>query len=463
MEQKTAAFIEKHHLLEPGAVVLAGISGGPDSLALLHFLCSIREEWGFRLIALTADHGLRGTQSEDDVIYVKKLCEKWDVEYVETFLDVETYKARTGKGTQVAARELRYQFYEEKMRAFRADFLALGHHGDDQAETILMRLVRSPGMAALTGIPVKRSFAGGFLIRPLLAVSKKDIEFYCKQHRIVPRRDPSNEEDSYTRNYYRLHVMPHLKKKNPRLHQSMQRLSERAAEDEGYLNEQAEQVFDKAVSLAETERKAEVDLPSFKSVSPALQRRVFHLILRYLYFSVPSDLFFNHEKQFFDLLRSQRANVSVDLPGGLKMAKAYETIRFYFYNPAVTSYFQRLEVPGTVSLPDGSFITALVSDSPTQSSAYTQVIETTGLTFPLIVRTRKPGDKMRIKGLNGRKKLKDIFIDEKVPKPERDTWPVVTTADGQIIWLAGLKKGVIKSSGRREKFLQLHYQKNGEM
>lgn len=459
LETEVNKFIEKQKLLHKHAVILVGVSGGPDSMALLHFFQSLQEEWDLRLIAVTADHGLRGKESRQDVDYVRSICESWNIEFVETFLDVPSYKKDRGLGTQVSARKLRYQFYEEQMQRFGADYLALGHHGDDQAETVLMGVTRGTSLSALKGIPAKRPFAGGWIVRPFLAATKKQIEAYCQKYNIMPRIDPSNMEDTYTRNYFRLHIIPLLKKKNPNFLNNIQRLSESVVEDELFLGQEAQKLFEKEVELPEHSRSANFKIESFAKFPIALQRRAFHLILNYLYCSMPPDLSYVHEEQFFNLLSNSKANAAVDLPGGLKMVKAYHFINFYFEKDREKSFYITLDGPDRVLLPGGSELIASITNDPTEDSRYDITYDLARISWPLSVRSRKNGDKMRVRGMNGTKKIKDIFIDEKVPLSQRESWPVVEDGEGNILWLAGLKKGVGNDSEKAVKFLRLHYDK----
>ncbi|WP_407272599.1 tRNA lysidine(34) synthetase TilS [Radiobacillus sp. PE A8.2] len=461
MEEKVTAYIRKHQLFHQQAVVLVGVSGGPDSMALLHFLCAIREQWGLRLIALSVDHGLRGEQSKQDVLYVKQMCEQWDVEFCETFLDVSSYKIKERKGTQLAARELRYQYFKRMMQEYRADYLALGHHADDQTETMMMRFVRGANPDALAGIPIKRSFEQGYIVRPFLGVSKQIIETYCDKHEISPRKDPSNDQDTYTRNFYRIHILPLLKQQNPNVLMSTQRLSEAISEDAIYLNEQAQKLIIASVELKKNRSEAILDIKRFKQYPIALQRRAYHLILNYLYPTIPTDLNYIHEDHFFYLLHNNKPNVSIDFPLGLKLIKSYDIILFRFGEFQPVEYVMQLTIPGSISLPDGGMIVSSITKFPKEESENIYVCEMDTIRTPLIVRTREPGDKMKIRGMNGSKKIKDIFIDEKIPVQKRATWPIVLDSKGNILWLIGLKKGFHEvQSASDGNFLQLHYKNN---
>ncbi|MDC3417913.1 tRNA lysidine(34) synthetase TilS [Aquibacillus salsiterrae] len=458
MENEVKAFIKKHDLLHEGATVLIGVSGGPDSMALLHFFCKIRKDYHLNIIALSIDHGLREEQSHQDVEYVRQICLEWKINFYETFLDVPTYKRSTGLSTQVAAREMRYRFFEEQMRRFQADFLALGHHGDDQAETILMRLIRNTTPNGLIGIPVKRRFATGQLIRPFLAVSKKEIEAYCQVYGIKPRRDPSNGETVYTRNHLRHNILPLLREQNPSIHKHMQALSELLREDESYLHQEAKKVFH---SIVQIDNKSEVsfNIDDFLRYPFALQRRTYHLILNYLYDNVPEGLSYVHEQQFFHLIHNEKANVTLDFPNGLLVTKSYTRVLCYFKNNADLHYEFTLDVPGQITLPNGSVITSVFTDNYEEEQSKNVMILPDSIPpqYPFLVRTRRPGDRMLIRGLNGTKKVKDIFIDEKIPKYLRDSWPVITGQQDDVLWLVGVKKGKVESDIDKQRYVRLHY------
>lgn len=214
MDNAVRAFIKRHQLVRSHTTVLLAVSGGPDSMALLHFFYKMRTAWDLRLIAVSIDHGLRGQESLDDLHFVRRACQKRGIEFAGTSLDVPAYQAEKQVGTQKAARDMRYQFFAEQMNLYQADYLAFGHHADDQLETMLMGLIHSASVKSLAGIPVERAFASGKIIRPFLGVTKDQIERYCRQHALEPRRDPSNASDTYTRNDYRHNILPLLKAKN---------------------------------------------------------------------------------------------------------------------------------------------------------------------------------------------------------------------------------------------------------
>jgi len=461
MEQKVVAYIKKHKLLERNTTVLVGVSGGPDSMALLSLLHSIRGDWGLKLVALSVDHGLRGKASLDDVAYVQHICKQWGIIFEGTSVDVASYKEMYQKGTQVAARELRYQFFKEQMEAYDADYLALGHHADDQLETMIMNLARSGNPNALSGIPVKRPFATGLIIRPLLCVTKDDLESFCKSRKIIPRIDVSNEDTTYTRNAVRKYVAPYMKELNPNVHRSLQHMSMSMQADNAYLEKLTREMVDRIVTFTSGEKKASFETKSFGSFADALQRRAFHLILNHLYNEIPKSLSYMHEENFLQLVHSDAGNKEMDLPGPLKVVKAYQNVLFMESEPVSINvpYNITVNIPGETTLPDGSKLIASESSDPSNKGKYTYSCSYNEVILPLRVRTRRAGDRMAWKGLNGHKKVKDIFIDHKVPLYMRNDWPIVEDAAGRILWIVGLKKSVYNSHESVQPSIQLTYEK----
>jgi tRNA(Ile)-lysidine synthase len=453
-------FINKHQLLLPRTTVLVAVSGGPDSMALLHYFKTIREEWDLRIIALSVDHELRGEESREDLEYVEHICQEWGIEFVGTSIDVVGYKKKNHVGTQVAARNVRYDFFTEQMLLFKANYLAFGHHGDDQAETMIMRMVRTADSSSLSGIPIKREFAGGYIIRPFLCIARKDIDGYCQMHGIHPRIDPSNASTDYTRNFYRIKVLPLLKSKNSNIHKTIQHLSESLQEDEEFLQTEAKKLFEEVVDLIENPRKATVEIDVFQSHASALQRRVYHLILNYLYQGdLPTDLTYSQQEEFFSLMGNNKGNVQIDFPRHLKVEKAYNKLIFYFQQEEKCwpEFHETISVPSELILPNGNKVIATYMEEVPNQNKYTYICLADKVELPLHIRTRQDGDRMYWPGLNGSKKIKDIFIDAKIPLQERNSWPLVTDNKGDILWLVGLKKRDPIPNQSDSLYIQLYY------
>ncbi|WP_270182892.1 tRNA lysidine(34) synthetase TilS [Alkalihalobacillus sp. CinArs1] len=453
MQQDVDRFIQKHDLLHEGDVVVAGVSGGPDSVALLHYLNKL----GLKLIAAHVDHKLRGAESAEDLSFVKRMCEREGIQFESASIDVEKYKKEKGVSTQVAARECRYDFFHQVMNKYNATSLALAHHGDDQIETMLMRQVHG-SISGLSGIAVKRKFASGLLIRPLLGVTKEQILSYCEEHSLPFRIDPSNESDNYMRNRFRKQVLPFLKEENPNVHVRYQLYSERMQSDEDYLMELAGSRLDEVI-IDQNDKIVKIDNKSYHYLPIPLQRRVIHLILNYLYKSnAPFSSI--HIEDLRSLLDSEHPSASLDLPLELRAVKSYDTCCFTFETfREVESYTKQLDSPGSVETPLGTITATLVDELPLNLSGEDLIIEST--MFPVTVRSRRAGDRIQPKGMIGTKKVKDIFIDRKINRSERDSWPIVESSDGTIIWVAGLTRSEkVTLPAKRKKLVHLHYEKN---
>ncbi|BAC12033.1 cell-cycle protein [Oceanobacillus iheyensis HTE831] len=443
MKQSILSFIQKHQLLKEGAKIIVGVSGGSDSMALLHFLKNLQEQWEIEVIALTINHQLRGEDSTADQKFVEQWCFHSDIRCIAHQVDVGEYQRQYRVSEELAARRLRYEIYEAEMRKQGADYLALGHHGDDQVETLFMRLTRVATSNAFEGIPVKRSFASGQLIRPFLCVNKQLILNYVKENEVPFREDQTNKDNKYTRNYYRNEIIPLLTKNNERLFITAQRLSETLREDENYLAKEANRMVEEVIIWDENFSKISFSNQAFIERPHALQRRAYHLILNYLYDTLPKDLSYIHEEKFFALIERQEGNTYIDFPLSLRVENSYGKIQLYFPNrhPRHSVFHLPLQVPDQVELPDGARITSEWIDATLDKNSRNNIIiPIDSVALPLHIRTRKPGDRMTWDGLKGTKKLKDIWIDAKIPTNERDTWPIVTDDNNTIIWLVGLKK-----------------------
>lgn len=451
-------FIKKHKLIHNGDTVVVGVSGGPDSMALLHFLHTLQEGWNLTVVAAHVDHAFRGDASYEDLLYVRDYCHNRGIVFEGTRLDVPAYVEERGVSSQVGARELRYQFFEKVMRTYNADRLALGHHGDDQIETMLMREVRGSYGFQLGGIPVKRAFATGEIIRPFLSVTKRTLESYCDKSGLLPRIDASNTSDHYTRNRFRKTLLPFMKQENPNVHTVFQRRSEWLTEDERYLTEAAKEALAALVDTWQADRIVlRIDL-FLRSAKP-LQRRMIHLILNYLYNGNVTCILPHHVEQAMMLMHDSHPSHQLDFPKGLKMVRSYNHCRFSFADEGERSpYMKALPLGEEVDVPRGAIRSELCETLPVDQGNDVFVGDGDRITFPLRVRTRQKGDRIRLN--NRSHKVKKIFIDHKIDRNDRDTWPIVEDAEGNILWVVGLKHSdIVNATKDTTRFLILTFTK----
>jgi len=436
--KKLIEYIREQNIRKNSTVVV-GVSGGPDSMALLHALYSIHKEYSFHLIVAHVDHMFRGQESYEDLLYVSEWCQQYAIQFESTRVNVPLFMDETGQGSSLAARNCRYAFFDEVMQKYNADYLALAHHGDDQIETILMRLVRGTSSKGIAGILPKRFFSCGEIIRPLLALTKKDLEDYCKAQNIVPRIDPSNEKNTYTRNRFRHTVLPFIKNENPLAHERFNEFSMQQVEDEAYLMELTKKHLNKVIRNKDS-GTINIDILLFQSMAISLQRRGIQLILDYIYEEIPSNLSSSHIRKIIGMVREGKTTWKLDFPKGLKVYRSYNDLLFTFEEKKALPYEIIVEIPSTVVLPNGMSLIVKIEEEKVEPSNDTFCIPLKSVSLPIIVRTRKDGDRMSLKGMNGSKKIKDIFINEKVHQSLRDEWPIIIDQLGSILWVPLVKK-----------------------
>ncbi|WP_017754936.1 tRNA lysidine(34) synthetase TilS [Calidifontibacillus oryziterrae] len=455
---KVEDFIKKHHLLKKGTTVVVGVSGGPDSISLLHYLWKTREKWSLTIIAAHVDHMFRGSESYEDLLFVKRFCNEYNILFEGNSIDVSAYARTHQLSSQVAARECRYDFYKLVMEKYNGDYLALAHHADDQVETMLMRLVRGSYGIGLAGIPIKRSFYNGTIIRPFLCLTKYEIEQYIDEFNLQYRIDPSNDKDAYQRNRFRHHIMPFLKKENPNVAERFQTLSEYITEDNELLEALAHKEIE-GILVEKNEQKVVFSISQFLLLPISLQRRGIQLILKYLYKTIPSNITTIHNSQLLSLLSNEHPSGMLNFPKGLVVTRSYDqcTLAFSGKCEKVQPFDILLPVPGEVSLNGYGSIKAEWIDhlSEKLKSIDFFVCDSKEIALPIHIRSRNNGDRMTIKGMKGTKKIKDIFIDEKIPMEKRSLWPIVTDANGNVLWLPYLKKSAFSIESQKN-----NYQKN---
>ncbi|MFC0216109.1 hypoxanthine phosphoribosyltransferase [Paenibacillus chartarius] len=456
--RRTERRIRAAGLLRQGDAMVVAVSGGPDSVALLHvlFALSQKPEWAWQLIVAHVDHGFRGAESASEADFVERMAAQLGLPCAVAKLDMPAELAASGDNAQAAARERRYEFLLETAQRWGAEKLALAHHADDQAETVLMRVLRGTSMSGLAGIPERRTEKKVELIRPFLRIYKSEILSYIEANNLPYVQDSSNSSLKYSRNRIRLDVIPYLRMVNPQLSEALNRLAETAADEDAYIAEQAREAFARIVRTGMEDtgagRSCELDRRAFAGLPVALQRRLVKLILSYL---ISGDLveFPILERARLAMLQEGTPHLALDLGAGCRLRREYDRIRFAVQSPLSPSppTFEYIWREGTERLPLPELHAELRFERPaaegttgsvttpreTENSA---IFDGDLLEFPLTVRSRRSGDRMRPIGLNGSKKVKDIFIDEKVPQSTRDRLPIVTDAAGRILWIPGVKR-----------------------
>ena len=436
-------FIASHELVVKGDHILAAVSGGPDSIALIHYL-NDRYMGNCHLSVAHVEHGLRGKESIEDMEFVEEFCKKWSIPFYSHQPNIGKLKKEKGISTQEAARMARYSWFQTLMPTISANKLALAHHGDDQIETILMRQVRG-SLAGLAGIPVKRLLGNLSIIRPFLCVEKKDILTYCKEKGLSFRIDQTNETNTYQRNRFRKKILPFLKEENPKVHEAFQRQSEWIKEDNDFLQSLAETEIKTAVSSQKLD-EISINIQSFLQIPIALQRRGVHLLLNYLSEDIGNLVTAKHLDSVVSLLKKDSPSGILHLPKGVRVEKSYNDCVLSLRNPSVHVPLEIIEIPipGMVPLKKGKITSSIVKEAvyrKEKNAVFTADLNK--LSIPLFIRSRQEGDRISPLGLNGSKKLKNLFMEEKIPKADREQWPVIMDKNGKVIWVPLLKRSNI--------------------
>ncbi len=469
LTKKVRKTIKKYSMLQQEDRVLIGLSGGPDSVCLAVALHEIKDSFDLSLHALYVNHGLRPEESREEEDFCRRFCDGLGIDFYVESIDVKEHSQAKKLNLQEAARELRYDVFERTALKIGADQIALAHSADDQAETVLMRLLRGAGRKGLSGIPPVRRLgyriqssplrnrgfldkgAGKlgnnksiFIIRPLIEVQRQEIEEHLLQNsefRIPNSKvpfmvDSSNLKKDYSRNWLRLEVIPLLKEQNPSFVESVNRTAEVLRDEDEYLEIATTKTMMRLITR-KTDKMIELFLVPLMNIEKSILRRVFRRALAEI--GADRGIELVHIDDIIRLVRESNSGDMINLPKGIRAVKKYSTLLITRELPAVIKT-QNIDIPGEINL-DGCGLT-LISELTENKAKYdgskVSVFDYDSLTLPLKVRSRDQGDYFYPSGLGGKKKLQDFFVDEKVPRETRDSVPVIVSGE-DIIWIAGYR------------------------
>lgn len=419
---KASQFLNKN--LKDNDTIVIGVSGGPDSMALLNLAILCNKQ--IKIICAHINHNVR-KESYEEAIMVENYCNKHNVIFKQ--MVIENY---SDENFHNQARKKRYDFYEKLVNEYGAKYLLTAHHGDDLMETMLMRIVRGSTLSGYAGFSEIEKRDKYTIIRPLIHHTKDEILSYVIKNDIPYAVDASNEKDVYTRNRFRKYILPGLKKENTNVHDKFYDLSILLKESSEFISNVAEE------KLKECYKDKKINLNYFKSYHDVIKREILKHILWEIYHD---EIFLIKNSHINQILELTKANAELDLPKNVKINKSYDYITFDT-NEIRADYF--IEIKEQVQLPNGKALK--VSKSVNDKSNNVIRLSSDEITLPLFVRNRKAGDKIVLKGLNQHKKVKDILINEKVPKIDRENIPIVVDKSGEIVWIPGLKKSKFDKS-----------------
>ncbi len=430
--QQISSLVQEYDMLPSGTTILCAVSGGADSICLLHIL----KEWkqkDFALIAAHYNHLLRKEASDADEMFVASLCAKWDIPFYCGKGDVKTTAQHLGQGLEETARSMRYAFLQETANTLGAARIATAHTADDNVETILMRLVRGSGLSGLCGIPPRR----GNIVRPLLQVKRQSILSYLKMNGIPHREDESNQDLAYTRNRLRHEVVPILTSINPNLASTIATSAQSLRQDNDYINAVAARHAD---LIQPAKKNRVISRTALLHLPAAIASRILYRTLDEIGVG-RKDISATHIKSILSLLENHDPSSRVTLPRGAIVQRVYDELLF-----TKTSDFSDTFYP--IPLPmEGEIHVSHLPWTITITPCLASNLPSSGMVFfldaakaaqtPLEIRPRKSGDTIRLFHHKETKTIKKFMIDAKIPRHMRELIPIFATKT-EVVAVAGL-------------------------
>ncbi len=410
-------------ILNENDYVIIALSGGPDSMALCDLLIKLRKEININIVCAHVNHGLR-IESDDEKVFVEEYCKKNNIIF--EYMKIESY---SNGFNEKDARNKRYKFFDKLIDKYNCKYLLTAHHGDDLIETILMRIGRGSNLKGYSGFSIMSDRHNYKLVKPLIYYTKDEIMGYIEKNNIPYVIDNSNLKDEYTRNRYRHNILPFLKKEDKNVHIKYIKYSEMLLEYNRYV----EDVVKNTIKRIYVNNN--LNIIEYLKLDKLIQKRVLDNILYSIYGDDITFISDKHTDEINKLLTSKKPNIKIKLPNNIVLIKQYDTLSFDVNNTNCINYCK--ELVNNLKINNKEFI--FVNNEESDSN-YVCRLNSSDIKMPLYVRNRKNGDRIEIKNLNGSKKVKDVFIDEKISKDKRDGIPIVVDSAEKIVWIPGVKK-----------------------
>lgn len=427
------------NLIAEGACLVVACSGGPDSMCLLDLLLNVRKLKNIKLVVAHVNHNVR-EESQEEKLEVEKYCSANNIIF--EYLLIDNY---SNDNFHDYSRNIRYRFFDKTVKKYQAKYLMTAHHGDDLMETILMRIVRGSTISGYAGFGKESKKDGYILVRPLITKTKDEIREYMDAKRLWYAIDKSNFKDVYTRNRYRKYILPRLKDENPNVHKKFLSFSQKINDISNF--------FEKYIDMKYKEVKVDnkLDLSILVKEEKVV---VDNILSRYLSEFYQNDIYMITDRNIasiYNCILNKKSNLVIDLPGRYKFIKSYNYC-YILTNDKHKMY--KYELKDNIYIEGYGTIKKLKNSKESDNNII--YLNSNDLKLPLYVRNRKKGDRMIIKNMTNSKKLKDIFINCKVPIDKRDDYPIVVDNNDKIIWLPGLKKSKFdrKNTGKYDIILK---------
>lgn len=463
IEKTVKNYVEKYNMLDGTQNIVAGVSGGPDSMCMLHILWKLRERYGYRLVAVHIHHGIRGQAADEDMEYVRKCSSEWGIEFRSFQHRVDELAKKWHMSKEEAGRKIRYDCFLEVLGELGGGKIAVAHNSDDNSETFLLNLFRGAGIRGLTGIrPVRQN-----VIRPVLCLERGQILEYLRENGIDYRTDVTNEEDLYTRNKIRNRIMPYVNENiNKRASEHILQAADALNESCEYIARQADKVYNAAVSV--NQEVYEINIDKIMYCDKILQKMAYRQVVFALAGKL-KDITASHINMILKIMEGETGKRAY-LPYHIVCEKQYNKLLLYKcreeqkYIPICKKCsIKELQKEKTEVLPEGGgrlrmkMVKNVRINLKIEEKMYTKWLDYDILRDDFQIRNRRQGDYIVINRHGGRKKLKDYFIDLKIPREERDK--ILLIAKGsEIFWVIGYRISEnCKISENTENILEIEY------
>ena len=412
-----------NNLLKNDDTLVLGISGGPDSMCLLHVLISLKEKYNLKLVCAHINHGLR-IESNEEKIFVENFCQNNGIIF--EYLKIDNYK--NNKFSEEEARRKRYAFFEELIKKYNAKYLMTAHHGDDLIETVMMRMVRGSTLSGFIGIPKISSNEKYKIVRPLLYLTKEDIYKYLFDKEIEYVIDKSNDSDKYTRNRYRKQLLPFLKQEEEKVHLKFLKYSEELEKYNNYINS----LIKEKIKTIIIDDKIVID--KLLEEDKFIQEKIIEYKIKEIQ---KTEIFNITDKNFESIIKliNNKENKEINLHDGFVARRSYNYLIIEKYKN-IENYEYELKNK-IIILNKYNFEN--IKNSELKNN-YIIRLNSKEIKLPLYIRNKKDGDKIEVKNLKGTKKIKDIFIDSKLDLKKRREYPLLVDSDNFVLWIPGIKK-----------------------
>ena len=458
--QRAHRFILQHDMIHSGETVVVGCSGGVDSLALLVALHELRHSLDCQLHIAHLNHQLR-RDSASDAEFVKQLADRLRLPSTINKVDMPSLIKQRRQSIEAVARKARYDFFESVSERIGATKVALGHQRGDQAETVLMNLLRG---AALTGLKGILPIRNGKFIRPLLGFSRREIEEFVAEQNVQPREDSTNWDLNFLRNRIRLELLPHLERDyNRNIQNTLAQNAELLRTESDYLEDAAHKAFDECLAEPMTCNAVVLDRSMFLRQHPAMRRRILRLAIGQIQGDM-TEVSFNHSESMLQLSESQAPSRQLNLPNNLEFVRAYNHLIVQPAAKEIGEFEYAVLVPGKNDFPAlNAVMTATIVEASSDKISrkpmgkFQAMFDVDQIHTPLKIRSRRAGDRFQPYGMDGTKKVKDFLIDAKVPQRLRRHTPILVTGD-EILWVVGYRTSEkCKVSDKTRRVLYLSY------